>query len=136
MAAFWVGVGILLMVFELLVPLSFAAVVLGASCVELGLLLWLGLPEALAYAVACGSCAVGFLALKRFRSKGGCVAEEDFVGQLVEVLEVQGGGRVRVSWRGTEWDGFVVVEDYKVGDCLEIEAVSDGGTLRLIKRSS
>lgn len=110
---FWLILGMLLMIAEVLTPGVFVVIFFGIGAFIVGVLTWLGLLQEVTWQLlwfGCLSIALLLVARRRFKHllKGdisglGHTGDNDMLGKPVTVLESFANGRGEVYFRGARW---------------------------------
>lgn len=128
---FWLILGMLLIIGEVLTPGVFVAIFFGFGALLVGVLTWLGIITSGTWQLlgfGCFSIALLLVARRRFQnllkgevSGAAQSASNDMLGKPVTVLEDFSHGRGVVSFRGARWLA-VSDEPLKQGDSARITA--------------
>lgn len=84
---------------------SFYLLLFGACCALAGIVAWAGGGSMLPWAAAAGSAMIGMLLLRRWRGEKPLGSNTLYdLGQAVQVAHWHDQRRLRVRYRGTDWD--------------------------------
>ena len=132
----WLVVGVILIFSEMIIP-GGIVIFLGASCLIIAALIWLGLVTTwvtaltLFFIISLALIILLRSVVARFAggdySEGNTVEILDDVGQLVEILETIGPGNKvgRIQYRGSQWDALGDGEEIGPGDQARIVALDN-----------
>lgn len=125
----WIAAGLVLLALEMLTGTLYLLVLAFAAFAG-SIVAGMGGNWTLQAIVVAIIAILGSLLVTRFRKKGGSPGSNLEKGQIVSVVAILSAGRVRVKYRGAEWDAQLPVghAEVKIGTDLQISSMV-GNTL-------